>query len=174
MRRLANRFVLPNFSRRDVAACMMVVLVVVAIVGRPYSRVGIDLPEGRAYRAYFTADFVWAMAVVAEVSKGDMPPKNPYYLDDSLHYYWLMHLLPPRSTAARRRRPRSSQLLLVNAFWTALTFGGFFYFFVRHFVDRPWAGGACVHLRPVLFQLRRHRAPVVDVAAGTRSTISAR
>ena len=29
---------------------------------------------------------VWAAAVVSEVSKGDMPPANPFYLNDPLHY----------------------------------------------------------------------------------------
>ncbi len=122
-----------------------VLLAVPAIVGRPFAHVGVDLPEGRAYRAYFTADFVWEMAVVAEVSKGDMPPRNPYYLDDSLHYYWLMHLLPAAEHRALGRSLTVEQLLLVNAFWSGLTFVAFFYFFVRHFVERPWAAAvACV------------------------------
>jgi len=47
-------------------------------------------PEGKAYRAYFIADFEWAMSVVSEVSKGDVPPKNPFMTGDTLHYYWLV------------------------------------------------------------------------------------
>ena len=35
----------------------------------PFAHVGEELPEGRAYRAYFTADFVWEVAVVAELAK---------------------------------------------------------------------------------------------------------
>ena len=56
---------------------------------------------------------MWEMAVVSEVSKGDMPPRNPYYLKDQLHYYWLMHLLP---SAEHRALPgiRLEQLLLTN------------------------------------------------------------
>ena len=93
-RTLAPNLTLPAFTRRDVAAVALTLLVVPAVVARPYARVGIDLPEGRAYRAYFTADFVWELAVVAEVAKGDVPPRNPYYIGDALHYYWLMHLVP--------------------------------------------------------------------------------
>ena len=144
-RKLASSLVVPSFNRRDAAAYAAVVLAVVAIVGRPYSQVGVDVPDGRAYRAYFTADFVWAMAVVSEVSKGDVPPRNPYYLDDSLHYYWLMHLLPAVEHRAAPAAFSVEQLLLVNALWTALAFAGFFYFLVRHFVDRPWpAALACI------------------------------
>ncbi|OFW22422.1 MAG: hypothetical protein A3H97_16780 [Acidobacteria bacterium RIFCSPLOWO2_02_FULL_65_29] len=135
----------PALTRNDLAAVAFVLLAVLAIVGRPYSRLGIDLADGRAYRAYFTADFVWAMAVSAEVSKGDVPPKNPYYRDDALHYYWLMHLLPSAEHRAGGGALRVEQALLANGLWASLMFGGFFYFFVRHFVERPWAAAlACV------------------------------
>ncbi|MEP7307125.1 MAG: hypothetical protein ABJA98_16555 [Acidobacteriota bacterium] len=143
--RLAGTLSVPRLDRRDIGACALVLLAVPAIVGLPYAHVGIDLPEGRAYRAYFTADFVWEMAVVAEVAKGDMPPRNPYYLGDPLHYYWLMHLLPSAEHRAVGRALTIEQLLLVNALWSGLAFAGFFYFFVRQFVDRPWAAAtACV------------------------------
>ena len=125
-RRLADTLSVPRLGRTD-RACALV-LAVPAIVGRPYAHVGIDLPEGRAYRAYFTADFVWEMAVVAEVAKGDMPPRNPYYLGDNLHYYWLMHLLPAAARPALGGALTVEQLLLVNALWSGLTFAGFFYF----------------------------------------------
>ncbi len=148
-RRLASMLSSPTFTRRDVAAVAFVLLAVLAIVGRPYSRVGIDLPEGRAYRAYFTADFVWAMTVVSEVSKGDMPPRNPFYVNDSLHYYWLTHLLPAVEHRAAGEALSVDQLLLVNALWVGLAFGAFLYFFVRHFVKRPWA--AAIACAGVLF-----------------------
>ena len=77
-RRLAGTLTVPRFGRNDIGALALVLLTVPAILGLPYAHVGIDLPEGRAYRAYFTADFVWEMAVVGEVAKGDMPPRNPY------------------------------------------------------------------------------------------------
>lgn len=143
--RLADTLTVPALSRRDVGAYALVLLAAPAIVGLPYAHVGINLPEGRAYRAYFTADFIWEMAVVSEVSKGDMPPRNPYYRDDALHYYWLMHLLPAAEHRAFGAALTVEQLLLVNAFWSGLVFVGFFYFFVRHFVERAWAASlACI------------------------------
>jgi hypothetical protein len=138
-RRLAGALTLPRFTRADAGAAALVLLAVTLVVGLPFARVGEDLPEGRAYRAYFTADFVWEMAVVAELAKGDMPPRNPYYLNDDLHYYWLMHLLPAVQHRAFGGTPTADQLLLVNAFWSALAFAAFWYFFARHFVSSPWA-----------------------------------
>ena len=144
-KRLSGYLTVPAFTRKDAAAVLFVLLAVLAIVARPYSRVGVDLPDGRAYRAYFTADFVWAMAVVAEVSKGDVPPRNPYYLNDALHYYWLMHLLPAAEHRALGSRVSIEHVLLVNALGAGLMFGAFLYFFVRHFVQRPWAASlACI------------------------------
>ena len=144
-RRLAGAFTVPQFSRADLGAAALVLATVPIVVGLPYAHVGEDLPEGRAYRAYFTADFVWEVAVVAELAKGDVPPRNPYYLNDDLHYYWLMHLLPAVQHRAFEGTPTADQLLLVNALWSALAFAAFWYFFVRHFVSSPWAAAiACV------------------------------
>jgi hypothetical protein len=144
-RRLASLVSPPPLARRDVAPLACLVLAVVAIVARPYSRVGADLPEGRAYRAYFTADFVWEMTIAAEVAKGDMPPQNPFYPNDALHYYWLMHLLPGAEHRAAGAAVRLDDILLTNAFWVALVFVAFLYWLVRHFVESPWAAaGGCV------------------------------
>ena len=142
---MAGTLAQPKFTRSDAGAGALVLLVVTLVVGLPFAHVGEDLPEGRAYRAYFTADFVWELAVVAELAKGDMPPRNPYYLNDDLHYYWLMHLLPAAEHRSLGGTPTADQLLLVNAFWSALAFAAFWYFFVRHFVSNPWAAAiGCV------------------------------
>jgi hypothetical protein len=84
------------------------------------------------------------MAVVSEIGKGDVPPRNPYFINDDLHYYWLMHLLPAVEHRAAGNTIRIEKILLVNAFMIGLAFVGFFYFFVRHFVDRPWAATLAV------------------------------
>ncbi|BCS33285.1 hypothetical protein TBR22_A25120 [Luteitalea sp. TBR-22] len=130
---LGTRLVVPRFDRRDVVAVALVLLLVPAVVARPYSQVGRDLPEGRAYRAYFTADFVWAMAVVSEVSKGDVLPRNPYHVDQPLHYYWLAHLFPALEHRALGRAVRLDHLLLANAAFAAAMFLGFLYGLAKHF-----------------------------------------
>src|SRR5205823_12251978 len=65
VRPLAGRLEIPRFGRADLLAVALLLLLVPLVVGRPFARVGTDLPDGRAYRAYFTADFVWRMAVTA-------------------------------------------------------------------------------------------------------------
>jgi hypothetical protein len=144
-RRVGETLCPPAISRRDALPVAFLVLAALAIVARPYSRVGADIPEGRAYRAYFTADFVWEMTVAAEVSKGDVPPRNPFYPNDVLHYYWLMHLLPGAEHRLAGDAVRLDDILLTNALWVSLAFVAFLYWLVRHFVESPWAAASgCV------------------------------
>ncbi len=140
----------PILTQRDLMALALLLLLVPAVVGRPYARVGERTTEGEAWRAYFTADFVWAMAVVGEVSKGDVLPHNPYRVGTSLHYYWLAHLIPSVEHRMMGSSTSLRQILLANAVLSGLAFIGFFYFFVRHFVDSAVAAAlAC--LAAVLF-----------------------
>lgn len=124
---MGSRLDVPRYGRRDLLAVALLVLMVPLVVARPYSQVGADLPEGRAYRAYFTADFVWAMAVVSEVSKGDVLPANPYHVDMPLHYYWVAHLLPALEHRTLGREVRLDHLLLANAVFSGVLFIGFLY-----------------------------------------------
>src|SRR5262249_44833275 len=143
--RLAPHLNFASFDRRDLAPIFLVLLMVPLVVGRPFSRVGEMRPEGKAYRAYFIADFEWAMAVVSEVSKGDVPPKNPFIAGDQMHYYWLADLLTAIEHRVMRRTLGIEPVLLSNELLLGLAFAGFFYFFVRQFVERPWAAAlACV------------------------------
>jgi hypothetical protein len=141
---------IPALGRADVAAVCLALLMVPLVVGRPYARLGERRPEGEAWRAYFTADFVWAMAVVSEVGKGDVPPQNPYRRGAALHYYWLAHLVPSVEHLMTAGHTTIKQLLLANAVLAGLVFVGFFYLFVRHFVDSPTAAALAVS-GPILF-----------------------
>lgn len=92
-RRLEGRVRLASTVDADWTWLALVLLIAPVVVARAFSLVGADLPEGHAYRAYFTADYVWRRAVVGELAKGDFLPVNPFYTGDTLHYYWLAHLL---------------------------------------------------------------------------------
>lgn len=128
-------FTWPSFTRRDLVALLFVLQLVPLVVARPFSRVAEPLPDGLAYRAYFTADFVWRMAVVSEVSKGDVPPRNPFLTGERLHYYWLASLLPAVEHLQVRRFGTLEHLLLAHSILIGCTFLGFLYFFVRHFTS---------------------------------------
>jgi hypothetical protein len=129
----------PSFGRGDLVAILLVLLAVPAIVGRPFAHVAEPLPEGRAYRAYFTADMIWRMAVVAEVSKGAVPPRNPFLRGAALHYYWLPHLVTAAEYRHLNRRVSMEQVLLVSSIALGLAFLLFLYGFVRQWVESPVA-----------------------------------
>jgi hypothetical protein len=84
---------LPAFDRRDVSAVAVLLFVVPLVTWAPYDHVREPVADGEAYRAYFTADFVWGMTVTSELAKGRVPPVNPFLRGAPLRYYWMSHLL---------------------------------------------------------------------------------
>lgn len=137
------RFAPPLAS--DAIWLLLVLLIVPLVVTLPFSRVGVELADGQAYRAYFTADYVWRRAVVLELVKGDFLPVNPFYYGDTLHYYWLPHLqsaveylmLAPLAAAL-------DDVLLVRSVLTDAMFVALLYGVTRQFVRTPWAAAAAV------------------------------
>ena len=132
----------PAFGRADLTVALFLLVSVPAIVGLPFAHVAEPVPEGRAYRAYFTADMIWRMAVVAEVSKGDVPPRNPFLRGEPLHYYWLPHLLTAAQYRHAPRQVSMEQVLLVNSVALGLAFVLFLFGFVRQWVESPVAAAA--------------------------------
>jgi hypothetical protein len=132
----------PAFGRADLVVVLFLLVSVPAIVGLPFAHVAEPVPAGRAYRAYFTADMIWRMAVVAEVSKGDVPPRNPFLRGEPLNYYWLPHLLTAVQYRNVPRHISMEQVLLVNSVALGLAFILFLFGFVRHWVESPLAAAA--------------------------------
>jgi len=85
---------LPRLGGADRVGLGLLLLVVLAIVGPVFARVGSHTAGGLAYRAYFIADLFAHMSVVAELVKGAVPPVNPYYIREALPYYWGYFTLP--------------------------------------------------------------------------------
>lgn len=132
------RLRLPAFDRRDAAPVLLLLLIVPAITWAPYDHVREPLPEGEAYRAYFTADFVWAMTVTAEIAKGDVPPANPFLRGASLRYYWMSHFL----SGALYRNVREwgitiEQVVLIDGLVFGLAAVAFFYALARMMGANP-------------------------------------
>ncbi len=76
---------------RFLAATLLLPVLLVAI---PFLQVGTEVPGGVAFRAYFSADLMTHLSVVAELQKGATPLENPFYAGESLHYYWLFFAQP--------------------------------------------------------------------------------
>lgn len=144
-RTVQGRIEAPAWTRRDTRALLALLLLVPAVVGWPYARVGAEYSGGQVYRAYFTADFVWAMAAVAEVARGAIPPVNPFRAGSPMHYYWLAHLFPAVEYNVLAATIALRHVLLVNAVLSGLAFLGFLYGLARQFTTKAWAaacGGA--------------------------------
>jgi hypothetical protein len=49
--------------------------------------------QGYAFVPYFNKDFFHHTAITAELAR-TLPPQNPYFAGEPLHYYWFSHLWP--------------------------------------------------------------------------------
>jgi hypothetical protein len=109
------------WMRRDTASLLLVLLIVPALAGPPFARLGYrDIEGNRYYRAYFTADFVWHMAVTAELDKFAMPPRNMFMPNRPLNYYWAYYVVPAAvSGSAPGELASVERNLKVNAMGTA-------------------------------------------------------
>src|SRR5262249_21750322 len=66
---------LPAWSRGASSWSAVTLCVVPLLVTLPFPRITAhDRGGGQRMHAYFTADFVWHMAIVAELQKGEQPP----------------------------------------------------------------------------------------------------
>ena len=92
-RSLKGRWRLPAAEPGDAVAIALLLLLVALVVALPFAHVGEITGAGQAYRAYFTADYVWRRAVVIELAKGASLPINVFFSGDVLHYYWMPHIL---------------------------------------------------------------------------------
>jgi hypothetical protein len=135
-------------SRQDMAAFGAVLLLVPVLMGVPYRNLGYADAEGRRYyRAYFTADFVWHMALTAELSRFEMPPRNPYVAERPLIYYWTYFIVPATVSQIGPGPVRHvEEALEANALATALLLAGSLYGFAASATRRRWTAALGVTL----------------------------
>jgi len=144
-RGLRGRLRLPATQPGDAVALALLAVIVPVIVGLPFAHVGELTPDGQAYRAYFTADYVWRRAVVIELAKGAAPlPLNPYFAGDVLHYYWMPHVLSAVQYRFAGAWATLDELLLIRSIAIDFFFVTFLYGIGRLFGVRPWAAAAGV------------------------------
>ncbi len=142
--RLRGRWRLPATVGGDAVALAALLLIVPIVAGLPFAHVGEITGEGQFYRAYFTADYVWRRAVVAELAKGAFLPVNPYFHGDTLHYYWMPHVLTAVQYRFAEAWATLDELLLVRSVFIDAFFVALLYGTVRLFGVRPWASAAGV------------------------------
>jgi hypothetical protein len=94
------------------------------LVALPFLRVGAVVADGVAFRAYFSADLMTHLSVVAELQKGVYPPTNPFYAGEPLHYYWLFFGHPAAFGASGTNQGALLTLYLASGMlFTGLLFG---------------------------------------------------
>ncbi|MDQ3068117.1 MAG: hypothetical protein M3R55_00120 [Acidobacteriota bacterium] len=134
---------LPEWTTRDAAALLLVLHLVPILVGAPFARAGERDEAGtRHYRAYFTADFVWHMALTRELARFEPDLRNPYLADEPLHYYWTYFL--PAAVIATRGEGGPSHAdfegtLKIHAMLTAMLLLSMIYLAAWVATGRRWA-----------------------------------
>jgi hypothetical protein len=135
---------LPPWGRRDTLALLLVLVLVPVLMWAPYAHNGAaDATHTRHYRAYFTADFLWHMAMTGELAKGAIPPANPFAADQTVNYYWTYFTLP--AIGASLLAPHANaveQCLEINAVLSGLLFVSAV--FVATWAAVPRAGAAAL------------------------------
>lgn len=123
---------LPDWASRDTVALLVMLWSVPVLTGPAFLKIGaLDAEGNRCYRAYFTADVVWHVALVSEVKRFEPPLRNPYTADRELHYYWTYFYVPPAiaSVAPRFFGDDPMPWVLINAIGAGLLFVGSLFVF---------------------------------------------
>jgi hypothetical protein len=147
-RRSSPLVALDRWTRKDALALGAALLVALAIAIPPLARVGASDATGtRYYRAYFTADFLWHRALTAEVARFELPPRNPYLADRTIHYYWTYFLVP---AAIASRGPAAAggvePSLKAAALFTAVALTSVIFLLARAAVPRAAAAAVATTL----------------------------
>lgn len=138
---------LPSWTSRDTRALLLTLLLVPALMAPPFLRIGKRDEEGRSrYRAYFTADYLWHVALTSELARFASPPRNPYLASEPLHYYWTYFNVPAVLTAVRGAPAAVEAHVKVNAFCAGLLFLSCIFVAAWAAVPRSWLVAAAVVL----------------------------
>lgn len=153
---------LPSWTRSHSISLMLLLLLVPALVTRPFVKLGsVDRDGNHLYRAYFIADFVWHTALTAELAKEESRPRNPFLATERVHYYWTYFRVP--ATLANRTSVGIQTALKLNAFATALLLVAAIYAAAwAALAEWPFVVGAAVALT-ILCPSAEGLAGVVDV-----------
>lgn len=139
---------LPPWSRRETTALVLVLLLVPALMWAPYARNGAADETGtRHYRAYFTADFLWHMAMTGELTKLTVPPMNPFAAGQTVNYYWTYFTVPAVGASVIGGPGQTvEQCLEINAVLSGLLFIAALFAATWAAVARPGAAALAVAL----------------------------
>lgn len=83
-----------DWDRSDTWLVLTWLIVTLATISLPILHIGIETPQGYAFRAYFNADFFKHLGITSALSYSGIPPSNYYFVGTTLHYYWFFYVIP--------------------------------------------------------------------------------
>lgn len=131
---------LSTFQDEDPAATRLAItiglILVLAIVSVPFLNAGRRVGDSYAYAPYFNRDFLRNVAFGAALSKGVIPPANPYFGGETLHYYWFQMVFPALVYRLSGRSVVLEDIFLLSTLLVNIAFVFVFVRFLRRFVKR--------------------------------------
>lgn len=121
----------PTVTRLAITIGLIVVLV---IVSGPLLNVGRRVGDSYVYAPYFNRDFLRNVAFGSALSKGAIPPTNPYFEGEALHYYWFQMVLPALVYRLSGWSAALEDIFLLSTLLINISFVFVFVRFLRRFV----------------------------------------
>ncbi len=103
---------------------LVLAVLILILLAIPYSRVGESTEMGIAYRDFFSGDFLKHTGITTSLTNADIPPENPYFKGETLHYYWMYYLIP--AMIMRQLGPDTCEPVLITM---NMLFAGLFLWF---------------------------------------------
>ena len=111
-------------------------ILVLAVIAGPFLNVGRKIEDSYAYAPYFNRDFFRNLAFGAALSKGAVPPANPYFEGETLHYYWFQMVFPALVYRLAGRSATLQDIFLLSTLLINISFVFIFAHLLRRFVKR--------------------------------------
>ncbi len=142
---------MPDLTRRDAAVILLFCLITTAMLYMPWRNIGASIAGTKAFRAYFSGDYLKHVGVAAILSRGKLPPPNHYYLGTTLHYYWFFYVFPALlHRTAGAAAPLLSQMIFMSMI-VNFAFIGLFAVFLRRSVKSSFIMGAGLSMATLFY-----------------------
>jgi hypothetical protein len=98
----------------------------------PYASFGRITAKGLAFTELQETDLLGHMVTAIELSKG-IPPQNPYFSGETLHYYWLAHVFPAFVLSFSGHTVQAKDVTLLTSLLYSLLFVGTLFVMIKRF-----------------------------------------
>lgn len=139
------------FRKRNILTLIIFLIILSAAVCFPFKNIGKNTNQGFAYRAYFSTDYLKHFGVTSKLAYSKIPPENPYFKNEKLHYYWIPYSFPSTIYVFNKNIKNSVLIwsLIVNYIFLTIFFYFIFSFFKRN--KKPYLKSVLISLTPIFF-----------------------